>query len=76
MNKQMIKPCPFCGNRNFAESGDESNPEWGKIRAEKNKAEGGAYVFCIGCGARGPKREYEKKAIAAWNRRGMHEKKR
>ena len=56
MNKQKLKPCPFCGYVH-------------PVEGEDNAPEATTWVYCPRCYAEGPKLLTMRKAIAAWNRR-------
>ena len=58
MNKNELKPCPFCGRTDSLHIDRyQSNGCWW------------AYVECTECLATGPVGKLKKDAIEAWNRR-------
>lgn len=57
---KISKACPFCESRDVYCKYKE---ERGGFNAEPPEY----YVRCCDCGARGPKRDSEDKAIMAWN---------
>lgn len=67
MNKEELKPCPFCGEPFFI---------IGRERLiDVDEVEGFTfyYIFCQKCGARGPLEKTYEKAKDAWNKRSQNE---
>lgn len=54
--KEGLLPCPFCKTVHLATMHTIRKPVW-------------HYVLCPGCGAQGPTRRNEVRAIEAWNSR-------
>jgi Lar family restriction alleviation protein len=53
-----LKPCPFCGSSGVEVTNVGYAPFW-------------SIVWCMTCGAHGPLKEDNVRAIAAWNRRSL-----
>jgi len=56
-------PCPFCASADvvFAKSDDRT--------PRADKAKGGVFFACLGCGAWGGEADTREEALKLWNRR-------
>ena len=59
----MLRPCPFCGDKNPQL---DSVAQYGKVVRYQ--------VFCPGCGAVGPHDNVEESAVDLWNIRRPHDR--
>ena len=62
--KKNFKSCPFCGANELADDG---------VRLRLSKTSNGYFAVVCFCGAAGPIRDGEKKAIEGWNKRDSSE---